>query len=69
MLDVYAQCRLAWACWAVARGPQANLCMLCMAWFLMFEHLFCWTYQYNKYVEFYQHLQFYSCEWLCRYGP
>ena len=32
------------------QGLNANLCMLCTASFLMFEHWFCWTYQYNKYM-------------------
>ena len=37
-------------CWAVARGPHANLCMLCIACFLMFKRWFCWKYKYNKYM-------------------
>ena len=28
----------AWARWAVALGPHANLGMLCMACYLMFKH-------------------------------
>jgi len=36
---VHGQCRLsAWARWAVARGPHANLGMLFMACYLMFKH-------------------------------
>jgi len=67
------QCRLnAWARWAVARGPNsigghAYLCMLCTACFLIFKHYFCWKRQYNRYMfNFIDHLDFYSCEWLCR---
>jgi hypothetical protein len=41
-LSIYfhKQCRAnnAWALWAVARGPHANLCMLCTACYLMFKH-------------------------------
>jgi hypothetical protein len=36
----------------------------------MFKHWVYWKYQYNKYLfNFIDHLHFYSCEWLCRYGP
>ena len=31
-------------------GINANLCMLWKACFLMFEHWFCWKYQYMKYM-------------------
>ena len=31
-------------------GVYANLCMLCVACFLMFKLWFCWKYQYNKYM-------------------
>jgi len=31
---------------------------------------FCWKYQYNKYMfNVIDNLNFYFCEWLCRYGP
>ena len=33
-----------------AQGHHASLGMLCTACFFMFEHQFCWTYQYNKYM-------------------
>ena len=43
------QCRLsAWARWAVARGPHANLGMVCIACYLMFKHCVYRKYQYNK---------------------
>ena len=51
-------------------GPHANLGMLCMACCLMLKHWVYWTYQYNtNTINFIDHLHFYFCEWLCRYGP
>jgi len=39
------QCRLsAWVRWEVARGPLANLWMLCTARVLMFIQWLCWKY-------------------------
>jgi hypothetical protein len=53
-----------------ANEPHTNLCMLYTAWFLMFKHWFGWKYQYKKYMfNFIDHLQFYFCECLHRYGP
>ena len=44
--------------------------MLCMACYLIFKQWVYWTYQYNKYtINSIDHLHFYSCEWLCRWGP
>jgi hypothetical protein len=40
-----------------ANEPHANLCMLYTAIFFIFEHWFCWKYQYKKYmVNFIDHL-------------
>jgi len=42
-----------WARRALAQGPHANLRKLCTAcFFLMFEHSFCWKYQYNEYKAY-----------------
>ena len=45
--------------------------MLCTAcFFFIFKHWFCCKWQYNKYMfNFIDHLQFYSCKWLCRHVP
>ena len=45
---------------------HANLCMLCIACFLMFKNWFCWKYQYNTYMSHFNDLlHCFSCELLC----
>ena len=47
----------AWAHWAVARGPHENrghmpiyVCSVQHVFLFLFKLLFCWKYQYNKYM-------------------